>query len=84
MGCQSWASIRCSESFDNHTCSIVQDKDQRSGKTKAIPIGKLVNEAHKLEELKAEEREYFRECAWEKLRVAWPDFCRESESEDLE
>ena len=73
------------EFLTTHTWSLVQDKDQRSGKKRQSQgIGKLVNEAHKSEELKAEEWESFRECAWEKLRVAWPDFCRESDSEDLE
>ena len=70
------------EFLNTHTWSLVQDKSQMSGKKRqAQGIGKLVNEANQTEEERAEAWESFRDCAWEKLRVAWPDFCREDDSE---
>ena len=61
-----------------HTWSLVQDKSQMSGKKRQSQgIGKLENEANN-----AERWEAFKECAWDKLRTAWPDFCRDSESDE--
>ena len=61
-----------------HTWSLVQDQSQMSGKKRQSQgIGKLETEANI-----ADKWESFKECAWEKLRTAWPDFCRDSDSEE--
>ena len=70
------------EFLTTHTWSLVQDKSQMSGKKRqAKGLSKLTNEANRAEVDRDLEWESFRECAWEKLRVAWPDFCREDDSE---
>ena len=70
------------EFLTSHTWSLVQDKSQMSGKKRqAKGISKLANEANRAEIDLELQWESFRECAWEKLRKAWPDFCRNSNSE---
>ena len=71
------------EFLTTHQWSLVQDKSQMSGKKRSAKgISKLTNEANRAESDRALQWESFRECAWEKLRTAWPDFCRDSDSDE--